>query len=290
MFIDMHVHPAFYEPINTDPQMEELRHETLDIHKNGVASLEHIFNQMQCAKLDLLCLLPEDYNTRQNGTVLVSNEEIRRLVDLAPDKFIGFAGVDPYDAKAAEKLEYAFSQLKLSGLKLHPGRQHFYPYDEIVRPLYDICEKYDKPVIFHSGISWEPDTLTKYCRPDAFEELAAARPKLRICLAHFGWPWCREVAMLMLKFPNVYTDTGALYFDSALEFYTQMLTRDVPVTWIDRSLRHQVMFGSNNPRFEQIRMAQALEHLGFRDSTLELIRGQNAIDFLGGIPEGGKKL
>ena len=117
-----------------------------------------------------------------------------------------------------------------------------------------------------------------------YEELAAARPKLKICLAHFGWPWCRETAMLMLKYTNVYTDTGALYFDNAKEFYTQMLTRDVPMTWIDRSLRHQVMFGSNNPRFEQIRMAHAIKELGFRESTLDLICGENAIEFLGGIP------
>ena len=32
MFIDMHVHPAFYEPINQDSELEELRHNTLDIH------------------------------------------------------------------------------------------------------------------------------------------------------------------------------------------------------------------------------------------------------------------
>jgi len=288
MFIDIHVHPAFYEPINTDPEMEELRHNTLDIHKNGTASLEHIFNQMHCAGLDYQCLLPEDYNTRQNGRVLVGNQEIRKLVNMAPDKFIGFAGVDVYDAKACEKLEEAFTDFNLSGLKLHPGHQHFYPSDEAARPLYKICEKYDKPIIFHSGFSWEPDTLTKYCRPDIFEELAATHPKLRICLAHFGWPWCRETAMLMLKYPNVYTDTGALYFDCAQEFYLQMLTKDVPLTWIDRSLRHQVMFGSNNPRFEQIRMAQAIEKMGFRDGTLDLIRGQNAIDFLGGLPEGGR--
>ena len=62
-----------------------------------------------------------------------------------------------------------------------------------------------------------------------------------------------------------------------------MLTRDIPITWIDRSLRHQVMFGSNNPRFEQIRMAQAIQELGFRESTLELIMGKNAIEFLGGL-------
>ena len=45
MTIDIHVHPAFYEPINEDPAREELRHRQLDIHKNGTAPLEHIFNQ-----------------------------------------------------------------------------------------------------------------------------------------------------------------------------------------------------------------------------------------------------
>lgn len=285
MFIDIHVHPAFYEPINQDPEMEKLRHDTLDIHKNGTALLEHVKNQMNCAGLDYLCLLPEDYHTRQNGKVLVANEEIKTLVDMAPDRFIGFASVDVHDADAPEKLEKAFTELKLSGLKLHPGYQRFYPSDPKAEVLYEICEKYDKPVLFHSGLSWEKNTLTKYCRPDQFEELAQLHPKLRIALAHFGWPWCRETAMLMLKYSNVYTDTSALYFDSAREFYRQMLTIDVPITWIDRSLRHQVMFGSNNPRFEQIRMAQAISELGFRESTLELIRGQNAVEFLGGLPE-----
>ena len=281
MFIDIHVHPAFYEPINEDPAREDLRHDALDIHKNGTAPLEHIFNQMRCAGLDKLCLLPEDYS----GSVgcLVSNEEIRKLVDLAPDKFIGFASVDPRDPEACEKLEDAFTRLNLKGLKLHPGRVHVMPADPMMEPIYAICEKYNKPILFHAGLSWEPDTLTAYCQPMAFEAVAANHPNLRICLGHFGWPWVRETAMLMVKYPNVYTDTGALYFDNAKEFYTQMLTRDIPITWIDRSLRHQVMFGSDNPRFEQIRMAHALDGLGLRESTVELIKGGNAIEFLGGL-------
>lgn len=41
------------------------------------------------------------------------------------------------------------------------------------------------------------------------------------------------------------------------------------------------MFGSNNPRFEQIRMLEALKELGFRESTLELLLGGNALKFLG---------
>ncbi|MCR5299947.1 MAG: amidohydrolase family protein [Erysipelotrichaceae bacterium] len=285
MVIDIHVHPAFFEPINGDEEKEQLRHDELNLHKNGTAPLKHFFNKMKCAGIDRVCLLPEDYSSGSGGEPLVSNEEIRRLVGLAPDRFIGFASVDPHDEKAPEKLERAFAEYGLKGLKLHPARQHFAPADKLLDPLYDICEKYDRPVIFHSGLSFEPHALTENCHPLKFEPLAEKRPGLRISLAHFGWPWCREVAMLMLKYPNVYTDTGALYFDSAREFYTQMLTRDVPLTWIDRSLRHQVMFGTNDPRFEMIRMAQAIAELGFRESTLELIMGGNAVEFLHYDPE-----
>ena len=281
MFIDIHVHPAFFEPINTDPAKEEMRHNVLNIHKNGTAPLEHIFNQMHCAGLDRLTLLPQDY-TSTVGCV-VSNEEIRQLVDAAPDKFIGFAGVDPLDPEAPDKLQDAFTRLNLKGLNLHTGRHHLLPSDPRMEPIYEICERYHKPIMFHAGLSWEPDTQTSYCTPLAFEIVAEKHPKLKICMGHFGWPWVRKTAMLMLKYPNVYADTGALYFDNAREFYTQTFTRDIPITWIDRSLRHQVMFGSNNPRFEQIRMAQAIGELGFRDSTLELIRGGNALEFIGGL-------
>jgi hypothetical protein len=279
MFIDSHVHPAFFKAINQNDSKTELRHQVLNIHKNGLAPLKHIFNQMNCAGLDKLILLPQDYSSI-NGKAVVTNEEIRQIVDCAPKKFIGFASIDPFDNKAVEKLEYAFTELDLKGLKLNPSKQKFYPIDKRLSPIYDICERYNKPITFHSGLSWEPNTLAKYSRPIEFEEVASSRPKLRICLAHFGWPWVQETAMLMLKYPNVYTDTGLLYFDNAKEFYFKVMTQDISATWIDRSLRHQVMFGSNNPRFEQIRMAKAIEELPIRESTLELIKGQNALDFM----------
>ncbi len=282
MFIDVHVHPAFYKAINGDEQREEMRHEVLDIHNNGTASLEHVFNQMRLAGLDRMCLLPQDYLTEE-GVTPVTNEEIKTLVDLAPDRFIGFASVDPHDSDAEAKLDYAFGDLGLSALNLYPGRQRFYPMDGCVQRLFDICERYDRPVMFHAGMSWEPHALAKYGRPVEFEELAETRPNLRFCLGHFGWPWVEEAAMLMVKHPNVYADTGLLYFDSAKEFFTRLFTQEIPITWIDRSLRHQVMFGSDNPRFEQIRMAHAIDDLELRESTIELIKGANALEFLNGM-------
>ena len=262
MTIDIHVHPAFYEPINADAAREELRHCELDIHRNGLAPLEHVFNQMRCASLDRLCLLAQDYST-QMGETLVSNEEVaqlvslapEQLVSLAPDRFWGFASVDPLDSEAPDKLEDAFSRMGLKGLNLHPGRSRFDPADPVLEPLWAVCERHDRPVLFHAGLSWEKDTLAEYGHPLRFEALAQKHPRLRICLGHFGWPWIRETAMLLLKYPNVYADTAALYFDNAREFYTQCFTRDIP-----------------------------LGTLGLRESTLELIRGENALVFLG---EGG---
>lgn len=281
MNIDIHVHPAFYDVINDNKEKEDYRHIVLDIHKNGTASLQHIFNQMKCANLDKLVLLPEDY-TSCEGDVVVSNYEIKKIVDLAPEKFIGFASIDPFNPNAVEEAEKAFEEYNLKGIKLHLGRMKIYPNDDRLDPIYKLCIKYNKPIIFHAGFSWEPNTLSKYTHPLEFEEIAIKYPSLRVSLAHFGWPWVKETCMLMLKYPNVYTDTGILYFDSAREFYNHIFTKEIPITWIERSLRHQIMFGSNNPRFEQIRMVEALKNIGLSKRTLELIMGENAIKFING--------
>lgn len=278
--IDIHTHPAFFEPICGTEGLLEQRRQALGLYKTGTARLEHIHNQMQCAGIDRLALLPLDLSTQENQ-VIVSNEEIRLLVELDPLRFIGFASVDPYRPDALDALEHAFGDLKLAGLKLHPARQNFSPASELLDPIYALCLRYNKPIIFHAGLSLEPNTTMRYANPLEFETVAARYPRLRISLAHFGFPWVRETAALLLKYPNMYADTGLLYFDSAREFYEEVFTRMLGKYWVDRSLRHQVMFGSNNPRFEQIRMIEALRNLGWRASTLDLVLGQNALEFLG---------
>ena len=278
--IDIHTHPAFFEPLNEDLEKFEYRRRAMGLYKAGKAPVQHIINQMNYAGIDKLALLPLDLTTI-DGQAIVSNDEVASIVNLAPDHFIGFASIDPHRKDAVASLEYAFDTLHLSGLKLHPSRQRFYPEEDLLEPIYHCCIAHNKPVLFHAGISLEPNTNSKFAQPERFEEVALNHPELRICLAHFGWPWVTQTAALMLKYPNIYTDTGLLYFDSAREFYDHVFKVEMCEHWIDRSLRHQVMFGSNNPRFEQIRMIEALRQIGWRESTLDLVLGQNAMEFLG---------
>ena len=280
MRVDIHVHPTFYESINRDPAREEIRHRVVDIHKNGLAPLEHIRNQMSCARLDRLTLLAQVYPV-DSGVAVVSNDEVAALVRQSPDLFFGLGSVDPLDPGASEEAERALGELGLLGLALYPAAGKFRLNDPRLEPIWSICRRYDRPVLLHLGMTWEPGQYLCWGNPLSVEPLAMVHPDLRICITRFGWPWVRETAALLLKYPNLYADTGVLYFDCAREFYQQTFTRDIPVTWLDRSLRHQVLFGSDNPRFEQIRMATAMEALGLRENTLELIMGDNALEFLG---------
>lgn len=278
--IDMHTHPAFSETICLTPEQEKFAQDMYGLYKTEVSSDEMQLIYMDVAGIDKAALLPLDL-TSTTGGCLASNEDVLTLVNKHPDRFIGFASIDPHDPAALEKLEQAFAEYKLSGLKLHPSKQRFYPTEDCMEDIYAMCEKYNKPITFHAGMSVEPDTLSKYAKPENFEEVAYYHRNLRFCLAHFGWPWTQETCMLLLKYQNVYADTALLYFDSAPEFYEQVFTIDMGKKWIDRSFRHQIMFGSDDPRLEMIRMKRAIENMDMRQETIDLIMGGNALEFLG---------
>ncbi|KWX71897.1 amidohydrolase family protein [Paenibacillus jilunlii] len=281
MIIDVHTHPIFYKDICEDSEQLKFRKEQFGIYKQSPYSIESVKIEMDYMNVDKSVLLPEDLTT-QSGGCIVTNEEIAKLVSLEPDRFIGFASVDPYRKDAVDVLDYAFKELGLKGLKLHPSKQRFYPYDKLLKPIYEKCLEYDKPIMFHAGMTWQPDAPAKYSHPLHFEEVAMAYPGLRMCLAHFGWPWIHETVMLLLKYPNVYTDTSLLHMDNAKDFYEQVFTRNMGPLWIERNLKYQVMFGTNSPRFRAKRLLPALKGLNFRPSTLENILSGNAERFIGG--------
>ncbi len=279
MVIDVHVHPEGYEPVY-DAELTPQRKKAMGRYITRGAPMRLVFAQMDYDKIDKSVLLPLDLTT-QCGIRVLENEDIKKLVDLYPDRFIGFASVDPYREDAAAVLDHAFGELGLSGLKLNPSRQKFYPDDPMLKVVYDKCVEYNKPIMFHSGTSWEPDTPAKYSKPLCFEEVAIEYPRLRMCLAHFGWPWVQDTAMMILKYPNVWADTAMLYMDRPKDFFHQIFQVDLSPLWIENCINKKVLFGSNCPRFGPGDMREGIEMLGLRDKTTKDILANNALDFLG---------
>lgn len=280
MIIDMHTFPGFFEEICSDPDKVLFRREQYFLYKQHVWPLSLFITQLDAAGIDKAVLSAEDITTRA-GSTIVSNEEVKLLVDMYPERLIGFASVDPYRTDAAEVLEKAFLELELKGLKLSPAIQHFFPGDSMMKPLYEICLKYNKPILFEAGMTWVKNSPSKYSNPLVFEDVAIEYPELRMCLGHFGWPWIKETAMLILKYPNIYADTALLYFDSPKQFFKTTFNDQLGEYWIDRMLYDKVMFGSTYPRIEQKRMVGAVDSLTLRPLQKKMVMGLNAMKFLG---------
>jgi len=277
--IDFHTHPLLVrEMIERHPELERAAREIFFIG-NNFQPLETFLLELDVSGLDRAVLLPIDC-TSTCGAPIWSNEQIAELCQMS-ERFIGFGSVDPHQPETVQELEQAVRRLGLRGLKLAPGIQEFYPNDPALYPLYERAQELGIPILFHAGMTWEPRAKAAYGRPIYFEDVAYDFPELKIVLAHLAWPWVLEAVSLALKYPNLYLDTSALYFDNPKDFITFAMAQQVPLTVWERSLRKQLVFGSNYPRVEIKNMAAAVRSLGLSQGCLELVFRGNAERLLG---------
>ena len=270
--IDFHTHPVLVrEMVERHPELVRAARETFYIG-NNFQPLETFHLELDLAGIEKAVVLPVDV---ASGAGVWTNEQIAELCRMSR-RLIGFASVDPHREDAAGRLTHAVKTLGLRGLKLDPAMQRFFPDDRLAYPVYETARDLGLPILFHAGMSWAPGSRLQYGHPMRFEIVAADFPKLRVVLAHLAWPWVIEAVALALKYPNVTLDTSALYFDNPRDFLRFAMTHQAPLTVFERSLRNQVVFGSNYPRVEIKNMASAVESLGFSGECLDLIFRGNA--------------
>lgn len=278
--IDFHTHPLLVrEMIARHPELARAARETYFIG-NNFQPLATFLLELDCAGLEKAVVLPIDATTARNATIY-NNCQIAELCGMSP-RLVGFASVDPHQADAPKQLETAVRDLKLRGLKLDPAMQGFYPDDRMAYPVYEKARELGIPILFHAGMSWQPGSRLQYGQPLRFENVAADFPELRIVLAHLAWPWVVDAVALALKYPNLYLDTSALYFDNPRDFMRYAMTHQVPLTVFERSLRNQLLFGSNYPRVEIKNMARVVREVGLSEDCLDLVFRKNAEKLLGG--------
>lgn len=280
MVIDTHIHPALFAPICEDQERFRRRCDAMNYHLMKPSDMALLRKQYALADIGRVVLLPEDCSV-ESGMVEISNDEIAKLVALDAQFYIGMAAVDPRRPDAVQELECAFAELGLAGLAVNTARLKMYPMDERLVPLYDLCRKYHKPIIFHAGFCLENNALAKYARPMEFEEVALRWPEVNLCLAHFGWPWVQETAALLLKYPNLYANTALMNFDGPYQLFPKVFKQDMGEYWLDHDLADKVMFGSDSPRIRPVRSKRGMDSVEMLPETREKIYWKNAMRFFG---------
>jgi len=272
--IDFHTHPVLIREFTEKyPNYVRVAREVFNIG-NNFQPLETFFLQMDVAGVEKAVLLPIACGRARQDPVS-SNEQVVELCSIS-GRFIGFASVDPMAPNAPKELEFAITRLGLKGLKLDAALQDFDLNDPAVFAVYEAAASLRIPLLIHTGMSWAPGTSLERGQPLLLERAIRRFQGLRFVLAHWGWPWVWDATALALKYPNVFLDTSCLYYDCPTEFFQFVFSKQIPTTLIERSLRNQVVFGSNYPRVEIKNMVRALRSLSLTEGCLENIFSTNA--------------
>ncbi len=149
---------------------------------------------------------------------------------------------------------------KYGCIKIYLGYIHRYAFDETYRGLYRLAEKYDVPVVFHTGDTIDAKAKLKYADPLTIDEVAVDHPGVRFVIAHCGNPWIKTAAEVAYKNANVYLDLSGLMVGNLHQYSIENIDEYFvkPITWTFNYVGNpsKILYGSDWPLVE---MGQYIE-------------------------------
>lgn len=140
------------------------------------------------------------------------DEVTARAVAKHPDKFVGFAAVDPRRPDYMDLLVHAVEDLKLKGVKFGPIYNGVSLLDPRMEPVYAYLQKNNLPLTMHMGTTYGTNAPIRQGRCLDLDDVAHRYPDLKMIMAHMGHPWYEECIVVARKNPNVYCEVSALYY------------------------------------------------------------------------------
>jgi predicted TIM-barrel fold metal-dependent hydrolase len=175
-----------------------------------------------------------------------------RWLEAAPDRVIPGAGVRGSEDTPLPEIGVLRDAFREKRLRVLGELTAEYAGLTLSDPKYDpyltLAEEFDIPVGLHTGTGPPGITFDPCCRnfrvslgnPALIEDALNKHPKLRVNLMHAGWPYLEETVAMLLVYPQVYVDVGAIaWLPPRAEFHAY-LGAIVRAGFGDR-----VMFGSD---------------------------------------------
>lgn len=131
---------------------------------------------------------------------------------------IGVADPTRADAEHLRRVESILAAKQVCALKGYLGYLHYAPDHPGYRPYYELAERYQLPMIFHTGDTYSPCAKLRYAQPLLVDDVAVDHPKVKFVLAHLGNPWLIDAAEVIYKNVNVWADLSGLAVGDAASF------------------------------------------------------------------------
>jgi len=192
------------------------------------------------------------------------NDRIAAAVATHPDRFSGFARVDPRQGEAAvRKATRGLDDLGLIGLYLHPFEEQFAANDELIFPLMELLRTRNLPLMLAGG-------YPGFSHPSQIGDLARQFPDVTIIATHGGQlnisgMLLADAGRMLRANPNVIMETSGIYREDFIEDTVAELGPE------------RVVFGSNSPDMDQGFEATRIRFAHLNDAAKQLMGRDNIV-------------
>jgi predicted TIM-barrel fold metal-dependent hydrolase len=279
--IDIHMHTYQWNKYGDPPQPNLITGNVPEARTNAEATEAYI------AEME-----------RYNIVLAVGSGELEMVAAMksqAQDRFLGGIEFPRYTTPENNRLEYwpdidelrqlyESDQLQIMG-EITAQYAGVAPNDPKLEPYYALAEELDIPFCLHTGFGppmspymGDPEFRMRYGNPLLLEDVLVNHPRLRIYIAHGGYPFIEETIALMLMYQQVYVDISAINWLLTPEEFHSYLQQ-----LVDARLGKRIMFGTDQMIWsEAVGMSiEAIESATFlTEEQRQDIFFNNAADFL----------
>lgn len=237
-------------------------------------SMEEMVQEMDEAGVDIGVVA-----FKQNAT---DNDDIERLVESFPGRFLCLAGLNPFDVpKSLDYIERYVVNGKAVGVNIDPGQGHegksIAADDKRIYPLYEYCQSSKIPFCMTFG-GQGYIRLENY-NPLYIDHVAIDFPDLKLVLCHGGWPHILEMCEIALRRENVFLSPDN-YLQSVHAGYQDY------VTAANHYLQDKILFGSAYPIGPKLKThVDNVLKVGLRPEVINKVMYLNAARVFGLEPE-----
>lgn len=237
-----------------------------------------LIDEMESSHIDEVLLLA-DFD-KDNPMYTTTDVALKLVAGFPCLHVVGSVNVLTYKGADLAELEELLREKTVVGLKLYPGYQYFYPHDERCIPIYELCQRYDAPVIFHSGdtVNYETAAKIKYTHPLHIDDVATDFRNLKIIIAHLGNPWLLDCAEVLYKNENVFADLSGLVIGEGFHTpYSQVMRRRIEelIAYTGGSAR-KLLYGTDWPLAPMRDYLEFIQTIGIPENDMDYVLYKNA--------------
>lgn len=254
-------------------------HVHISIYKNNASSLEGVFDlllkEMKKNSIGAAIVIPDNI---EGSDSIADLDKAIELIGKRKNLFLlGSPQIIQRGSQEIEKYKELLGNGKIKGIKFFPGHDPYYPTDERCLPYYELCEKLDVPVLFHTGENSGDSDCAKWNDPKYIVEIAKKYPKLKVIITHYYWPkldYCYETTKGV---PNIYFEIAAMADAEVVEKSggIEKIREILKKTIADRP--DKVIFGTDWPMCKIEDHIELVKSLGLSGSVEEKIFYKNSV-------------